>query len=179
MNHNAACQKEGVTEGFPDYTVCVCACVCSSDIATLALHRQTQPFATTFHVTCTHGPLRAKTFLEHPHIHTCFLSPAESAGTTLSLWRHRKAELHVSFSYRGNPQHRLPLFTLICSRFTRSLFLLFALGGKARVFLRYALKRGAVEEDSSYKHSLSTEMPGSSYNSSQLLYVWNRLHYTG
>lgn len=124
--HNATCQKEGITEGMPVSRLNVCVCVCSLDAATLALHRQTQSFATTFHVTYTHGPLRAKTFLEHPHIHTCFLSPAESARKTLSPWRHRKAKLHVSFSYRGKPQHRLPLFTLICGCFTRPLFLLFA-----------------------------------------------------
>lgn len=38
-----------------------------------------------------------------------------------ALRRHRKAKLRVSFSYRGKPRHRLPLFA-----FAASLFLLFA-----------------------------------------------------
>lgn len=117
--YSATRQKEGVTEGFPTLTARVC--VCSLDTATLALLRQTeQALATPFHVTCTHGHRsERKTFLEHPHIHTCFLSPTESARVAPSPWRHRKAKLHVSFSYRGKPPQRHPLFTLTWSRFTR------------------------------------------------------------
>lgn len=48
--------------------------------------------------------------------------PRLNRPATHSLWRHRKAKFHVSFSYRGKPQHRLPLFTLMCGHFTRPLF---------------------------------------------------------
>lgn len=83
--HNAQhVKKRGRSWGNAGFQT-ECVCVCSLDTATLALHGQTPSFATTFHVTYTHAPLGAKTFLEHPHIHTCFLSLAESTCNTLSV----------------------------------------------------------------------------------------------
>lgn len=138
--YSATRQKEGVTEGFPTLTARVC--VCSLDTATLALLRQTRALATPFHVTCTHGHRsEQKTFLEHPHIHTCFLSPTESARVAPYPWRHRKAKLHVSFSYRGKPQQRHPLFTLTWSRFTRPFVFVICLVENRAFFFFCSLKK--------------------------------------
>ncbi len=86
---------------------------------------------------------------------------------TLSLWRHRKAKLHVSFSYRGKPLHRLPLFTLMCGCFTRPLF--FVICPVENSFLHAAFTKSyrGSWENASYKHSLSIETPGSSNTDSQ------------
>lgn len=79
-------------------------CVCSLVVATLALHRQT--------------PSLAKYSMWHMRTHTysaCSEHKHSSSICTFTfpLQWHRKAKFHVSFSYRGNPQHRLPLFTSI------------------------------------------------------------------
>lgn len=92
----------------------------------------------------------------------------------LSLWWHRKAKLHVSFSYRGKPQHRLPLFSLICGCFTGPLFLLFAQEGKSKssLFLSHALKSTAAE--------VKRKGPiNRAYQMTSYCYVWNPLHDTG
>uniref|UniRef100_A0A3Q3LP33 Cysteine-rich motor neuron 1 protein n=1 Tax=Mastacembelus armatus TaxID=205130 RepID=A0A3Q3LP33_9TELE len=57
------------------------------------------------------------------HSHVSF--PWLHRPAALFLWRHRKANLYVSFSYRGKPQHSLPLFTLIGTIFTSLFFLIF------------------------------------------------------
>lgn len=121
--HNATCQKEGVTEGMPVSRLNVCVCVRSLDRATLALANTIIRNNIPCDIHTVHSEQKHSSSIRTFTRVSC---PQLNRPATHSLWRHRKAKLHVSFSYRGKPPHRLPLFTLTCSRFTRPLFLLFA-----------------------------------------------------
>lgn len=82
--------------------------------------------------------------------------PRLNRPATLSLWRHRKAKLHVSFSYRGKPRH----CSAWCGRFSALCFCYSPCGKQS--FLRNASTKrfSGSQGDNSYKHSLSVRHRG-------------------
>lgn len=111
-------------------------------------------------MTYTHCLPRAKTFLEHPHIHTCFLSPAESA-------------LQHSLCGSTGRQSSMSAFPIEenlsigshCSAWYEAVspgFCLCDWSRRKQSFLRNAFTKQHTgsKEDSSYKQSLSIMKQG-------------------
>lgn len=116
------------------------------------------------------APLRAKTFLEHPHIHTCFLSPAALAGTARCGGTGRQSSVSA-FPIEENlsiGSHCSRWYVGVSPRLCFC-YLPKGGGGEQVVFFSHYTLKGVVVEGGFPKQSLSSDIPETLHNNSVML----------